>query len=115
MSEIDLISLILPDGILEYFRVTEIKKEHETYFISLEEKNIPPDQYKNTKLTSHGFHNTATIQDFPLRGKPCFLLVKRRRWLQEDAGKVVSRDWDIVAQGTRITQDFATFLKGINR
>ena len=115
MKEQDLIKLFLPEGILDYFTVTEIKKEFENYFISLEENNIPPEQYKDTKLVAHGFHNTATIQDFPLRGKPCFLLVKRRRWIIEKTGKVVSRDWNLVAHGTRITQEFALFLKGINR
>lgn len=114
MNELDLLNLVLPHGVLEYFRVTEINKENESYFISLEEKDLPPEQYKGNKLISHGFYNTVTIQDFPLRGKPCFLLVKRRRWLNKDTGKIVSRDWDIVAKGTRITQDFATFLKGIN-
>jgi len=55
----------------------------------------------------------VTIQDFPLRGKACFLKVKRRRWLNEDTGEIVMRDWDIVAKGTRMTRDFAIFLKGL--
>lgn len=115
MDEQELISLILPAGILQYFRVTGIKKEHETYFITLEEKNITPEKYSGQKLLSKGFFDTITIQDFPLRGKPCYLRVKRRRWTIEETGTIVSRDWNIVAQGTRITQDFADFLKGINR
>jgi len=42
-----------------------------------------------------------------------FLHVRRRRWLIESSGQVISRDWDTVAKGTRLTKDFAIFLKGI--
>ncbi len=111
-----LLRYILPAGILEYFIITDVKEvERAGLFVSLEEKNIVPEEYKETKHKAHGFHNEVTIQDFPMRGKPCFLQVKRRRWLLLESGKVVSRDWNIVAQGTRITEDFANFLKGINR
>ena len=111
-----LLRYILPAGILEYFRITDVKEvEGEGLYVSLEEKNIPPEECKDTKTHAHSFHKETTIQDFPLRGKPCFLKVKRRRWLLIDSGQIVSRDWNIVSQGTRITEDFAIFLKGINR
>lgn len=115
MNDLELLSMILPGGILEYFNVTGFKKEEDLSFIDLEEKNIPPEQYKDQKLISKGFYETITIQDYPLRGKPFFLRVKRRRWTIEETGQIVSRDWNIVARGTRLTEDFATFLKGINR
>ena len=115
MNEVDILSLILPAGILEYFRVTGYKKEEDVSFVDLEEKNIPPEQYQDQKLLSKGFYETITIQDYPLSGKPFFLRVKRRRWTIEETGQVVCRDWNLVAKGTRITEEFATFLKGINR
>jgi len=34
--------------------------------------------------------------------------------LNEDTGKYLSRDWTLVAKGTRMTQELATFLKGAN-
>lgn len=105
--------LLLPEGILEYFQIADVVKKDSEYIIVLEELNIHPEQYHGKKLTSKGFLEPVTIQDFPLRGKACFLKVKRRRWLNEDTGKLVIRDWDIVAKGTRMTKDFAIFLKGI--
>lgn len=113
MKEKEIISLLLPDGILSYFKITNFSKEADKYIINLEELNIHPSQYKKDKLTSKGFYDEVTVQDFPLRGKACFLKVKRRRWLNEDTGAIVARDWDLVAQGTRMTSEFATFLKGI--
>ncbi|WP_420854513.1 ISAon1 family transposase N-terminal region protein [Solitalea lacus] len=44
-----------------------------------------------------------------------FLHVKRRRWMNLDTQKVVYRNWEAVAKGTRITKDFAAFLKAISR
>ena len=113
MKEKELAELLLPEGILRYFQVSDVVKKDKEYMIFLEELNIHPEQYKGQKLTSKGFYEPVTIQDFPLRGKACFLKVKRRRWLNEDTGQIVMRDWDIVAKGTRMTRDFAIFLKGI--
>ncbi|MEC4050114.1 transposase family protein [Flavobacterium sp. SUN046] len=56
-----------------------------------------------------------TVQDFPIREYKVYLHIKRRRWLNMTTNKVVYRDWNIVAKGTRLTQEFATFLKEINR
>ena len=100
---------------LDYFEVKEMKKEGQHYIIYLEEKNIAPAQYQQDKLISKGFYDEATVQDFPLRGKACFLKVKRRKWLNESTGAIVSRDWELVAKGTRLTAEFAAFLKGIAR
>ncbi|WP_444544489.1 ISAon1 family transposase N-terminal region protein [Salinimicrobium marinum] len=55
------------------------------------------------------------MQDFPLRGNTVYLHVKRRRWIDKDTGQVVQRDWNLVAQGTRMTNEFAAFLKEISR
>ena len=115
MSLQDIVSILLPEGLSEYFEITEIARTSETYVIYLEENNIPPEQYKSQKLLSKGFFEPIVVQDFPLRGKPCFLQVKRRRWTIEETGEIVYRNWEIVAKGTRITKEFASFLKAINR
>ncbi|WP_052305764.1 ISAon1 family transposase N-terminal region protein [Pseudopedobacter saltans] len=76
--------------------------------------NVIPDEYQHNKLISKDFFDLVTLQDFPIRGQQVYLHVKRRRWLNQDTDKVVYRNWELVAKGTRITQDFATFLKGIS-
>jgi len=112
--ESELLSYILPEGLLDFFEVTQIEKT-EVLTIHLEEKNIIPVEYAGHKLTSKGFYEESTIQDFPIRKKACFLKVKRRRWLNEDTGNYVARDWKLVAKGTRMTQELASFLKGADR
>ena len=44
-----------------------------------------------------------------------YLHIKRRRWVNERTGDVVYRNWNMVAKGTRMTQEFAAFLKAIAR
>lgn len=109
----ELIKLILPEEIFHYFELIKLEVFDNKVHVYLDEEPVQPKGYEKEKLTSHGFHSSITIQDFPLRDKPVFLHVRRRRWLVESTGKVVSRNWDSVAKGTRMTKDFATFLKGL--
>jgi tRNA A58 N-methylase Trm61 len=44
-----------------------------------------------------------------------YLHIKRRRWTNKTTGEIIKRDWLLVAKGTRMTQEFAAFLKEINR
>ncbi|GGZ32374.1 hypothetical protein GCM10007049_27300 [Echinicola pacifica] len=103
--------LVLPAGMLDYFNITSSEFKDDSSFIYLKEQNIQPEHLQGAKLTSKGFYDEVSIQDFPVRGKACFLKIKRRKWLNEDTGKNVSRDWNMVANGTRMTEEFALFLK----
>jgi hypothetical protein len=111
MEETGYLKLLLPEGMLDFFKITSAELKDDTYYIYLEELNIRPDHLKEAKLTSKGFYDEVTVQDFPLRGKACYLKIRRRKWLNEETGKNVSRDWNLVAEGTRMTGEFALFLK----
>jgi hypothetical protein len=82
----------------------------------LEEKNSLPKEFQEQAgqvYHSKGFYPQVTVQDFPIRGQKVLLLVKRRRWKNPITGEIVSRDWTLVQKGTRLTAEFAAFLKGI--
>ncbi|AXE19394.1 transposase [Runella rosea] len=87
---------LLPEGILDYFELSEIVEGLTGLQIYLEEKNLPPSEYKNQKLESKGFLPERYIQDFPIRNQRVTLCIKRRRWEVKAAGEIVSRDWDMV-------------------
>jgi hypothetical protein len=109
-----LLELLLPEGLLTYFDITSVSKESNgPVHIELEERNTPPEEYKGQLLHSKGLLPAIEVQDFPLRGKKCFLHIKRRRWQVQQTGEVVSRDWKLVQSGTRMTAEFAAFLKGV--
>lgn len=110
---ITLISLLLPEGILEYFDLTRVDKDSTGLNIYLEEKNLAPEGYQKSEMESKGLLPEVRIQDFPIRGQKVALCVKRRRWTVLSTGKIISRDWDIVIKGTRMTTEFGLFLKGI--
>jgi hypothetical protein len=97
------------------FEVDKVEKKEDSYHFYLSEKNIHPKEYEGQRLESKGFFDEATLRDFPLRGKPSYLHLKRRRWVNLDTGKIVFHEWHQVAQGTRLTVEFAAFLKGFNR
>lgn len=108
-----LIELILPDFIIENYLLTHVDKSDERYHVHLEEKNYAEGDPRRSHLLSKGYFPTITLQDFPIRGHKVFLHIKRRRWLDTKTGKVVYRDWTEVAEGTRMTSEFATFLKAV--
>lgn len=109
----ELVSILLPEGLLEYFELTKVLQGLHGLNLYLEEKNVVPEEFRNQKLESKGFLSEINIQDFPIRNQKVILCVKRRRWEVVDTGEIVSRDWKMVQSGTRMTKEFADFLKGM--
>lgn len=107
----DLMGYLLPAGTLEYFELVNVLKDKEGLVLFLEEKNQVPEEYRDQKFHSKGFYPEVRVQDFPIREHKVILSIKRRRWEEPDTGIIVSRDWDLVMKGTRLTKEFAAFLK----
>ncbi|QDK77610.1 transposase family protein [Spirosoma sp. KCTC 42546] len=114
-SFLPIIQFLLPEFILENFELTAIDRQEGVFQVHIEEKNADEQDPERKNLLSKGFFPTITVQDFPIRGHQVFLHIKRRRWLNTKTGKVVYRDWTQVAEGTRMTGEFAAFLKDISR
>lgn len=112
---LELLKLILPEFLVEHFDLVGSHKDAEIMHLYFEERNIIPIKDIKRIIIAHGFHKSITIQDFPLRGNTVYLHIKRRRWLDKERQEIIQRDWALVAQGTRMTSDFAAFLKEINR
>ena len=107
--------MIIPEGVSDYFSLSGYKKDDTGIHIYLEELNSIPLEYQKNRLVSKGFFaGVMILQDFPIRGQEAYLHVKRRRWLNQDTGVVVSRNWSLVSKGMRITEGFAAFLKAIS-
>ncbi|MFC6190736.1 transposase [Dyadobacter subterraneus] len=108
-----LVRFLLPEGILDYFELSKIVEGLTGLNIYLEEKNLPPTEYNDQKLESKGFLPEVYIQDFPIRNQKVTLCIKRRRWEVKATGGIISRDLNLVQQGTRMTKEFADFLKAM--
>lgn len=115
MSYDPVLRFLFPDGLFEYFCLADFKEMKEQVEIYFEEKNIVPKEYENDKLESKGFYEQIRMYDYPLRGRTCILYIKKRRWYNHSREKYVSRNWKLVAEGTQITKEFASFLKAMDR
>jgi transposase len=120
--EQELIKWMLPAGLLEHFEVEKIVEstrpghEHEmlrkVLTIHLVEKNILPAGFSAEEYESKGFTDERKIADFPIRGKAVYLSIRRRRWRhKQDKNKVIQNDLSFIADGTRMTEELAAFLK----
>ena len=111
-----LVSYILPKEISESFDLVDVKidklssNKHEMLHLFLDEKATPPDN--RTDLTPNGFYPESNVLDFPIREYTTVLHVRRRRW-KDAEGKSVHKDWKLAATGTRISPEFAAFLKEV--
>ena len=109
----ELLNAILPEVLIEYFEVTDFKKTEKSYDIWMDEKNILEDADKdNPHIVSYGFTGYSRIQDFPLRGRACYIHVRRRRWLDKSTKETFTYGIDDLGEdGTRLSKEFVAFLK----
>ena len=107
----ELMGYLLPAGTLDYFELTHIVKDKEGLVLFLEEKNLLPAEYQDHTLHSKGLLPEVRVQDFPIRDQKVILSIRRRRWEIANTGEIVSRNWDLVMQGARLTKEFGLFLK----
>ena len=119
-----LLRLFLPEGILDYFDIVDFRTSSsdgkiytKTLTLYLEEKKLIPEEYSTHKIKASGFMPAREIEDYPIRDMLVTLNIKRRRWEIQIDGKnqKVSRDWNLVSKGTRMSEDYSSFLKEISR
>ena len=101
--------LLLPEGLLDYFELLKVEEQPKLIKIYLEEKNNINPVDGTPLYESKGFYPNVLVNDLPVRGKQLLLDIRRRRWLDKHIGEYINRDFHIVAEGTRITEEFASF------
>jgi transposase len=94
----------------------QVKLKRVSWYIYLEEKNILPSGYSASEYESKGFYAEKYVQDFPIRGKSVYLVIKRRRWrLKETPSQEISTDCLFITEGSKLTRELSDFLKGTGR
>ena len=112
-----MLTQLFPSELVEYFTITHFEVlfdealKQEYLVIEFEEKNELPEGYSASQYESKGFMESKRIQDFPLRGKPVFLKVRKRRWRHKETGEVIKRDFTFMADGSKFTLELSDFLK----
>jgi hypothetical protein len=104
---------ILPEEIIDNFDIVDIEEKTSVLHIRLDEQPVLPAGYTAERVSPNGFFPSSSVYDFPIRDRKVVLHIRRRRWVEKDTGKSLSRSWEITAQGTRYTAGFAAFLKEV--
>ena len=121
MMEIGIIRYFLPEELLEKFEVVSLQELGELATrkmileIFLEEKNNLPIGYSTADYESKGFSSFSRIQDFPVRGKAVYLVIRRRRWRHKETKEEITNDYSFIAEGSKLTKELSDFLKGTGR
>jgi len=119
--ELGLMEYFLPEELLGNFKVVSVKElgdlktKKMILEIEMEEHNNLPTGYSTSEYESKGFSSKSRIQDFPIRGKGVYLLIKRRRWRHKETKKEITSDYSFIAEGSKITKELSDFLKGTGR
>ena len=104
---------LLPKEIVDNFELVDVTVSSDCIDAYLDERKIVPDGYQSSDLVPNGFTEAQSIRDFPVQGKKMTLHVRRRRWIKMPEKTNVVKDWQLVAEGTRYSKEFAAFLKGM--
>ena len=109
----EIVRLMLPPELIRYFKIVRVSSSAEMIEIYLDEFNNPPESSKGHEIESKGFLEAVIVRDFPIRDKKVTFKVRRRKWFDKTTGKYISNNFDLVAEGTRHSKEFAAFLKGL--
>ena len=109
----DLLRLILPGEIFEFFDVIKVDAYEKEVHLFVDENNVLPYGFNKGEYQSKGFYPEAIIQDYPLRDKAVFIHARRRKWQNVLTSEILSNNFNLTENGTRYSPGFASFLKGI--
>lgn len=108
--------LILPNEIIESFNLVDIKESQTIYELYLEEKtSLVPESLLGKAVILDGFCNPLSLLTFPQKGKPTYLIIKRRRWKEKGGSTHYSNEYSFNQPHVKATKEFAAFLKEVHR
>ena len=113
MKTEQLLRCIFPEMLADYFDVIDIQESISQIDFWLDERNFMEEaDRKAGTVSSYGFTAERVVHDFPLRGKPVCLHVRRRKWRDSSTGEIFSYSYDdLTAEGSKLSPEFVSFLK----
>lgn len=113
MKQLEILQTIFPEIITDNFEFIDFQESESRLDYWLDERGyLSREDYKKGTVREYGFTEEKIIQDFPIRGKGVYLHVRRRKWRDTTDGSVFTYDYELAADGSRLTPAFAAFLKG---
>lgn len=117
MKSCQILKSVFPAVITEYFEFTDYKESEDKLEYWLDERNyLERAEYRKGTVSSYGFTEAKTVQDFPIRGRSVYLHIRRRRWYDRATGETFSYNYDnLVESGSKLSPEFVAFLKDEDR
>ncbi len=114
------LEMILPEEIQKNFNLVEVKerKKEIQLYLTEKEENKPESakraESNEEKIVLNGYRSKLELIDFPLKGKLCYLLIKRRRWKIKGTKESFENHYKLHEKGVKCTIEFGNFLKSLN-
>lgn len=105
--------MFLPQGLGELFEMVRFERTDAAYDIWLDEKKERPEEdRRNPDIVARGYTEYVVIQDYPLRGRPVYLHMRKNKWWNKLTNEIFSYDLELPnGDGTRLSAEFVSFLK----
>lgn len=109
--------MFLPEGLDELFEMVDFKRTDQAYDIWLDEKKqLSEEDRHNPNIVARGYTEYITIQDYPLRGRPVYLHMRKNKWWDKLTNEIFSYNLELPnEEGTRLSAEFVAFLKDEGR
>lgn len=117
MNEV-LISMFVPQNILNDFEVWDIYGKRGNWIIELREKEdkIPKALVDSkNEIVLDGFCNPVDMLSFGFSLGPVYLRIYRRRWKKSNEEKHFSNEYDLQLKGYKLVPELGIFLKEEDR
>lgn len=115
MDSNELLKLIAPEEIINYFNLINVKETSQCYEFNFEEKeDLIPSSLQGQTVVLDGFCEPLSLLSFPLKIKPVYLVLKRRRWKPKGGGPHHSNEYYFNHPHIKATKEFAAFLKEVH-
>lgn len=113
MKQSELIWMCLPQGLNELFEIVNFERTDKEYNIWFDEKKqLSAEDRRNPAIVERGYTDYVVIQDYPLRGRPVYLHMRKNKWWDKETNTIFSYDLELPNEkGTRLSARFVAFLK----
>ena len=113
MKPDQLLRAILPEVLIDNFDIDRFEKSDTRFDIWLDEKKrLSDEDYRNPNIVARGYTDYVTIQDYPMRGRPVYLHMRKNKWWNKKTNEIFSYNLELPnEEGTRLSAEFVAFLK----
>lgn len=109
--------MFLPQGLGELFEMVRFERSDQAYDIWLDgKKERSEEDRRNPHMVARGHTDYVVIQDYPLRGRPVYLHMRKNKWWNKLTNEIFSYNLELPnEEGTRLSAEFVSFLKDEGR